>query len=125
VINAFAVWLDNDAHFYLFIGSLLVIGACLRWVIKHFRSEPPSFRSRGEEAGVPEERDDEKQECAEGPDCDFCKGMDAYIASDIRKGMDDRLASEVAVNMALADIADHEPDIRRIERKVLAEEELR
>jgi hypothetical protein len=88
--------------------------------IKLWRSKPLS--SRGEEA-KPKERNDKQHECAEGPNCDFCRGMEAYIASDVRREMDARLrSSTVAVNMALADIAEHEPDVRLIERMVLAEE---
>jgi hypothetical protein len=58
-MNAFANWLDNDAHFIGFLVTACAVGAGLVWVFKRFKSEPPSLSSRGEESGVPEERDDE------------------------------------------------------------------
>jgi hypothetical protein len=58
-MNALANWLDNDANFIGFLVTACAVGAGLAWVFKRFKSEPPSLSSRGEEAGVPEERDDE------------------------------------------------------------------
>jgi hypothetical protein len=101
-----------------FLGGFIFCVLWLAWA----RRQPPASSSRGEEA-KPKERNDKQHECAEGPNCDFCRGMEAYIASDVRREMDARLrSSTVAVNMALADIAEHEPDVRLIERMVLAEE---
>jgi hypothetical protein len=108
-------WLIPAAMLAAFVGAVL-------WLAKARQDPEPSSSSRGEEA-KPKERDDKQHECAEGPNCDFCRGMEAYIASDVRREMDARLrSSTVAVNMALADIAEHEPDVRLIEQMVLAEE---
>jgi hypothetical protein len=87
-------WLIPAAMLAAFVGAVL-------WLAKARQDPEPSSSSRGEEA-KPKERNDKQHECAEGPNCDFCRGM--------------------AVNMALADIAEHEPDVRLIEQMVLAEE---
>jgi hypothetical protein len=51
-VNAFAGWLDNDAVFIGFLLTLLATGFGLAAIGSR-------LRSRGEEAGVPEERDEE------------------------------------------------------------------
>lgn len=56
-MNAFADWLDNDPHFGFVLVSLSVCGFLLLWVFKRFKPKPPSFSSRGEEAGTPEPLD--------------------------------------------------------------------
>jgi hypothetical protein len=44
---------------WLLLATVLASFSGLVWLLSRSRTEPPSFSSRGEEAGVPEERDDE------------------------------------------------------------------